>query len=42
MKATGASALSTSGAWLKIGDRLNRIVDPLKQLADDIEAAAPY
>jgi hypothetical protein len=42
MTAVGAKRLATAGAWLKVSGRLQQIVDPLKELADDIEAAAPY
>jgi hypothetical protein len=42
MKATGAQRLASAGAWLKAGNRLQQIVDPLKVLASDIELAAPY
>lgn len=40
--AVGAQKFGSAGAWLKVPGRLASIVDPLKRLADDIEAAAPY
>lgn len=42
MDAISAKQLGSAGAWLKVQDRLAGIVDPLKRLAADIEAAAPY
>jgi hypothetical protein len=40
--AVGAQKFGSAGAWLKVSGRLPSIVDPLKLLADDVEAAAPY
>jgi hypothetical protein len=34
--------MSAAGSWLKRGSRFNRLSGPLRQLASDIEAGAPY
>jgi cupin superfamily acireductone dioxygenase involved in methionine salvage len=40
--AVGATKMRASGAWLKVENRISTIITKLKELADDIEAAAPY
>jgi hypothetical protein len=40
--AVGAQRMSSSGAWLKVQGRITTIIDKLKELAEEIEAAAPY
>jgi hypothetical protein len=42
LKALGLERISSSGAWLKKQDRLTRLGESLKDLARDIETAAPY
>jgi hypothetical protein len=42
MSAVGVRRMSSAGAWLKGKGRLAAIVDPLKALAAEIEAAAPF
>jgi hypothetical protein len=42
LKALGCKRISASGAWLKRQGRFQRIVDSLKDLATEIENAAPY
>ena len=42
MASVGVHRMATAGAWLKGQGRLQAIVAPLKLLAADIEAAAPY
>lgn len=42
LAAIGGSRIESSGAWLKIEDRFQVIVDSLKDLAQEIEDAAPY
>lgn len=40
--AVGAQRTPASGAWLKVQGRVTSIIDKLKELADDLEASAPY
>lgn len=40
--AVEAHRMRASGAWLKVRGRINAIIDKLKELANEIEAAAPY
>lgn len=40
-EATGQERLRSAGAWLKRQGRFTKLVESLKKLADEIEAAAP-
>ena len=40
--AVGAAKMRASGAWLKVDGRITAIIAKLKELANEIEAAAPY
>jgi hypothetical protein len=42
LSALGQERLSSPGAWLKRQGRFGEIVNKLKELADEIHAAAPY
>jgi hypothetical protein len=42
LKAVNQKKVGSSGCWLKRQGRFVQIVDKLKQLADEIEAQAPY
>jgi hypothetical protein len=42
LKAVNQEKVGSSGSWLKRQGRFVQIVDKLKQLADEIEAQAPY
>jgi len=42
LEATGQERMSSSGAWLKRQGRFRTICDSLKQMAQQIENAAPY
>ena len=42
LKAINAKRISSSGSWLKINGRMNRIISKLTALANDIATAAPY
>ena len=42
LDAVGAQRMSSSGSWLKVQGRMTALVDRLKELADQIEVAAPY
>lgn len=41
-EAVGQQRMPEAGSWLKKQNRLKNIVDQLKELADEIHAAAPY
>lgn len=42
LAAIGGKRIESSGAWLKCEHRFQTIVDRLKDLATEIEHAAPY
>jgi hypothetical protein len=41
-KATGQKGISSSGAWLKRKYRLQRLIEDLKNLAEEVYECAPY